>query len=75
MATKARGSALDGRTTRHVTYRVLLRARKRAEEIFGRVKTAGRLRKIRHIGLATFTGQSVRARLRRVHPGVPGVPQ
>ncbi len=46
------GSALDGRTTRHAGYGVSLKKRKLAEEIFGRGKTVGGLRKTRFIGLA-----------------------
>lgn len=44
------GSALDGRTTRHATYQVSQRIRKRVEEIFGWMKTIGGLRKTRFKG-------------------------
>jgi len=50
--TKRRRSAIDGRTTRHPTYGVSQRFRKRVEEIFGWVKTVGGGRKLRFIGLA-----------------------
>jgi hypothetical protein len=43
-------SAIDGRTTRHPGYEISQRTRKRAEEIFGWVKTVGTLRKTRHRG-------------------------
>lgn len=43
---------LDGRTTRHESYRVSQRKRKRVEEIFGWLKTVGGLRKSRFIGQA-----------------------
>src|SRR4029078_4632931 len=46
------GSAIDGRTTRHPGYAVSQQKRKRVEEIFGWLKTVGRLRKARHRGLA-----------------------
>jgi transposase len=52
IAQKARYSALDGRTTRHLTYQVSQRARKRVEEIFGWLKTVGMMRKVRHRGLS-----------------------
>jgi transposase len=50
--TKGRRSAIDGRTTRHAGYTVSLRVRKRIEEVFGWIKTAGGLRKTRHCGTA-----------------------
>jgi transposase len=43
-----KNSAIDARTTRHESYGVSLRKRKRIEEIFGRLKTVGCLRKMRH---------------------------
>ena len=49
---KKSGSALDGRTTRHQTYRVSQRIRKRIEEVFGWLKTIGGLRKSRYVGRA-----------------------
>jgi hypothetical protein len=50
VAQKRRGSALDGRTTRHATYAVSQRLRKLVEQIFGWTKTVGLLRKTRHQG-------------------------
>jgi hypothetical protein len=46
-----RSSAIDGRTTRHPSYAVSQRLRKRVEEIFGWIKTVGNLRKTRHRGI------------------------
>jgi len=51
VAQKDKGTAIDGRTTRHAGYQVSLRIRKRVEEIFGWLKTIGCLRKTRHRGL------------------------
>lgn len=45
-----RGSAIDGRTTRHVGYAISQRIRKRVEEIFGWAKTVGAFRKTRYRG-------------------------
>src|ERR1700722_9842057 len=50
--TSGRRSAIDGRTTHHPGYAVSLRGRKRIEEVFGWIKTAGGLRKTRHRGTA-----------------------
>jgi len=53
VAAKQEGySAIDGRTTRHVTYRISQRCRKKVEEIFGWLKTVGLMRKTRHRGVA-----------------------
>jgi transposase len=46
------GSAIDGRTTRHESYSVSQRIRKRVEEIFGWMKTVGGFRKTRFRGTA-----------------------
>jgi transposase len=51
VARKLRYSAIDSRTTRHATYQVSQRTRKRVEEIFGWLKTVGMTRKVRHRGL------------------------
>jgi transposase len=51
VAQKARYTAIDSRTTRHATYQISQRARKRVEEIFGWLKTVGLMRKTRHRGL------------------------
>jgi IS5 family transposase len=50
IARKDKGSAIDGRTTRHSGYQVSQKTRKRVEEIFGWMKTVGILRKTRHRG-------------------------
>jgi transposase len=50
VAAKKSGSAIDGRTTRHDSYSVSQRIRKRVEEIFGWVKTVGGFRKTRFRG-------------------------
>jgi transposase len=47
---KKRGSAIDGRTTRHEGYRISLKIRKRVEEVFGWLKTIGCLGKLHHRG-------------------------
>lgn len=51
VAQKVRYSAIDSRTTRHESYSVSQRQRKRVEEIFGWLKTIGMMRKTRHRGL------------------------
>jgi transposase len=48
--TDKRGSAIDGRTTRHAGYKVSLRKRKLVEQGFGWDKTVGLLDKLRHRG-------------------------
>ena len=50
VAQKARYSAIDGRTTRHAGYAISQRKRKLIEQVFGRMKTVGGLRKLRHRG-------------------------
>jgi len=45
------GSAIDGRTTRHVGYSISQRIRKRVEEIYGWVKTVGGFRRTRFKGI------------------------
>jgi transposase len=52
VARKKRGSAVDGRTTRHAGYAVSQRRRKLVEEPFGWMKTVGSLRKLLHRGKA-----------------------
>lgn len=49
--TNHRGSAIDGRTTRHWGYAVSQTIRKRIEEIFGWFKTIGGLRRTRFRGV------------------------
>ena len=46
------GSAIDGRTTRHESYKISQRKRKRIEEVFGWMKTVAMLRKTRHRGVS-----------------------
>ena len=61
VAQKAKGSAIDGRTTRHAGYAVSQQKRKLIEQVFGWMKTVGGLRKLRHRGgervdwIVTFT--------------------
>ena len=43
VAQKVRGSAIDGRTTRHAGYHVSQRKRKLVEQVFGWMKTVGGL--------------------------------
>jgi len=45
------GSAIDGRTTRHLGYVLSQRKRKRIEECFGWLKTIALMRKVRHRGV------------------------
>jgi transposase len=45
-----RGTAIDGRTTRHAGYRLSHRKRKLIEQAFGWMKTVGVLRKLHHRG-------------------------
>jgi transposase len=47
-----RPSHVDARTTRHGTFEVSQRKRKRIEEIFGWIKSVALLRKVRHCGRA-----------------------
>jgi transposase len=48
--TKHRGSAIDGRTTRHIGYGISQRFRKRIEEVWGWTKTIANFRKTRFKG-------------------------
>jgi transposase len=70
-----RGSAIDGRTTRHAGYRVSQQKRKLVEQGFGWMKTVGGLRKLRHRGgplvtwVFTFAAAAYNiVRLRRLLP-------
>jgi Transposase DDE domain len=45
------GSAIDGRTTRHLGYAISQKKRKRIEECFGWLKTIALMRKVRHRGV------------------------
>ncbi|MBU2782746.1 IS5 family transposase [Acidithiobacillus caldus] len=51
VARKRKGSAIDGRTTRHTGYAMSIHVRKRIESIFGWMKTVGGMRKTRFRGL------------------------
>lgn len=73
--TLRRGSAIDGRTTRHAGYAVSQRKRKLVEQGFGWMKTVGGLRKLRHRGgrlvtwIFTFTAAAYNiVRMRRLLP-------
>ena len=48
--TSGRRSRIDERTTRHASYSISQRKRKRVEEVFGWIKTTAGLRKTRHRG-------------------------
>src|SRR5205085_2003466 len=50
VAQKVKGSAVDGRTTRHAGYTISQQKRKLIEQVFGWMKTVGGLRKLRHCG-------------------------
>jgi transposase len=70
-----RGSAIDGRTTRHAGYAISQQKRKLVEQGFGWMKTVGGLRKLRHRGgplvtwIFTFTAAAYNiVRLRRSLP-------
>lgn len=58
-ASKEKGSAIDGRTTRHGGYRKSLKIRKRIEEVFGWAKTAGPLRQTHFRGLKKGAAQTI----------------
>ncbi|NWJ99003.1 MAG: IS5 family transposase [Chloroflexi bacterium] len=51
VASKSKGTAVDGRTTRHASYRQSLKDRKKIEEFFGWAKVIAGFRKLRHTGL------------------------
>ena len=55
--TSNRRSAIDGRTTSHLSYAVSLRIRKRIEEGFGWMKTVGRIRKTLYRGVKKIAMQ------------------
>ena len=57
IAAKAKGSAIDGRTTRHAGYAVSQRKRKLVEEPFGWGKTVGPIRKTMLRGLGHVRAQ------------------
>ncbi len=57
VAAKAKGSAIDGRTTRHAGYAISQRIRKRIEEAFGWSRTVGPVAKTMLRGLDRVGGQ------------------
>ena len=59
VAAKAKGSAIDARTTRHAGYAVSQRIRKRIEEPFGWSKTVGQAAKTMLRGLDRVGGQFI----------------
>lgn len=59
VAAKAKHSAIDGRTTRHATYKTSLKVRKRIEEAFGWIKTVGGLAKTKLKSHAKLAGQAL----------------
>jgi transposase len=74
------GSAIDGRTTRHLGYACSQRKRKRIEECFGWLKTIALMRKVRHRGvckvdwLFTFACAAYNlVRIRNLAAAVPAV--
>lgn len=69
VARKDKGSAIDGRATRHPGYRTRLKRRKRVEELFGWSKTVGGLRQTRFRGLKKV---AARVHVRRLQPDPVG---
>jgi hypothetical protein len=72
-ASPHRGSAIDGRTTRHPGYTISQQKRKLVEQSFGWMKTVGGLRQLRHRGgplvtwIFTFTAAAYNiVRMRRL---------
>jgi IS5 family transposase len=59
VAAKDKGSAIDGRTTRHAGYEVSIQKRKLVEEVFGWAKTVGGLRKTCFRGLEKVKAQTL----------------
>ena len=59
VAAKSKGSAIDGRTTRHAGYAISQRIRKRIEEPFGWSKTVGLAAKTMLRGLERVGGQFI----------------
>lgn len=59
VAAKDKGSAIDGRTTRHAGYHQSIKIRKRIEEVFGWGKTIGPIRQTKLRGLEKVAAQTV----------------
>jgi hypothetical protein len=51
VASKRKGSIIDGRTTRHASYAMSIRVRRQIESIFVWMRTVGGMRKTRFNGL------------------------
>lgn len=51
-----RKTLIDGRTTRHVGYRISMEKRKKIEEVFGWLKSAGGVRQLKMRGIALVQG-------------------
>lgn len=51
VASKKKRTAVDGRITRHASYKQSMKDRKRIEEFFGWAKVIAGFRKLRHVGL------------------------
>ncbi|MDR3411836.1 MAG: hypothetical protein P4L87_12990 [Formivibrio sp.] len=64
MATKDKGSAVDGRTKRGKNYAISMIKCKRIEECFGWAKTVSVFRKTSFIGTAKVQAQVLRGTLR-----------
>ena len=60
---KHRSSAIDGRTTRHIGYRISQSCRAMSECIFGWGKQHGTMRKTKHRGIAVVTGTTAHGEL------------
>jgi len=56
VAEKAKGRAVDGRTTRHAGYAISQRARRKIEDVFGWPTTVAGLQKVQHRGTALVDG-------------------
>jgi transposase len=72
---RAGGSAIDSRTTRHASYAISQKKRKRIEECFGWLKDIALLRKLKHRGLSKvgwiFTFASAAYNLVRMRNLIP----
>jgi transposase len=73
--TRPGGSAIDSRTTRHASYAISQKKRKRIEECFGWLKDIALLRKLKHRGLSKvgwiFTFASAAYNLVRMRNLIP----
>jgi hypothetical protein len=71
VAAKVRHSTVDGRTTRHASYRASQRKRKLIEEAFGWAKTIAGLAKVKVRGLARVVIAEMRRDATRKRQIVP----